>query len=344
MIKILLKKGHDVKVVAIKKDLDLELLDTFNIPYEIISNSSGKNIIEKGFIFVWTTFKIFLISLKFKPDFFIGRASPMMAINSFVFRKPHIIFEDTETSTFCLNIAKIFSTLIITSYSFKKDLGKKHIRINSCKELFYLHPKYFQPDPDVLTELNLKPSERFIIIRFVAWTAHHDIGQHGIQDRIGLVKSLEKYGRVLISSEGSLPKEFEQYLIRISPEKLHSLLYYATLYVGEGGTTASEAAILGTHAIHISTIAKHCGIFNDLNHFGLLWTTETDNGTIMKAKELLMYPHLKRIGCNKRDILISKKMDGTEIMLWCIENYTDINHFMMKNTVMPNIPHEVQHK
>jgi len=80
IIKELQNKGHEVKVLAINKDRDLELLDAFNIDYEIISNYSGKNFFEKCFIFLNTTLNIFLICRKFKPNIFIGRASPMMAI------------------------------------------------------------------------------------------------------------------------------------------------------------------------------------------------------------------------------------------------------------------------
>jgi predicted glycosyltransferase len=153
LISELEKKGHYIKVVAIKKDCDLELLDAFGIGYELISKSSGKNIFEKGFIFLFTTWRIFNISLKYKPDLFLGRASPMMAINSWLFRKPHIVFEDTEHSGFCLSMVKLFSTVIYTPEHFKKDLGKKHQRVKAFKELFYLHPNYFKPSLTKLSEI-----------------------------------------------------------------------------------------------------------------------------------------------------------------------------------------------
>ena len=35
---------------------------------------------------------------------------------------------------------------------------------------------------------------------------------------------------------------------------MHDLLYYATMYIGEGATMASEAAILGTPSIYINTL------------------------------------------------------------------------------------------
>ena len=75
------------------------------------------------------------------------------------------------------------------------------------------------------------------------------------------MSELEKYGRVLITSESKLPAEFEPYRVKVAPEKMHDLLYYAALYVGEGGTMASESAVLGTKAIHISTTGKYCGVF-----------------------------------------------------------------------------------
>ncbi len=323
IIKELELKGHEIKVLAISKDITCDLLDIFGIPYEMISETSGKNIIQKGIIFLKTTYSIYNISRQFKPDLYFGRYSPMMAINSYIFRKPHIIFEDTEHAIFCLTVCRLFSAVIMTPTCFKKDLGKKQLRIDAYKELFYLYPKYFQPNPKILKEMKIEEDEKIIIVRFVAWDAHHDIGQHGIRDRVGLVKSLQVYGHVLITSEGPLPEELEQYRIRVSPEKLHDLLYYATLYVGEGGTTASEAALLGTHAIFISTIAKYCGNFNDINRYGLLWTTDNDEDTLKKAVELLQVSDLKNLGRSKRDRLIAEKIDVNKFMLWFIENYPE---------------------
>ena len=149
----------------------------------------------------------------------------------------------------------------------------------------------------------------------------HDIGHHGIQNKIEFVKELEKYGRVLITSEGDMNPYLEKYRIKVSPEKLHDLLYYATLYIGEGGTTASECAVLGTHAIHISTTAKYCGIFNDLYDYGLMWTYDDENGVIDLAQALLQKTDLWKEGKRKRDILVSEKINVTDFMVWLLDNY-----------------------
>jgi len=38
----------------------------------------------------------------------------------------------------------------------------------------------------------------------------HDVGQYGVQNKIALVKELEKYGRVFVTSEGKLDKELKK--------------------------------------------------------------------------------------------------------------------------------------
>ena len=85
-----------------------------------------------------------------------------------------------------------------------------------------------------MENLGLDKDEKFIIIRFVAWGASHDIKQQGFTDKEEYVRELEKYGRIPISSENKLESKFEKYRINIPPEKMHDLLYYATMYIGEG--------------------------------------------------------------------------------------------------------------
>lgn len=322
IIKELQKKGHEVKVVAIRKEVDLELLDSFGIDYELISDSSGKNMFEKGIIFLKTTYRIYIISRSFKPDLFFGRASPMMALNSFLFRKKHLVFEDSEFSTLCLNFCKLFSYKILTSISFNKDLGKKQVRIKAYKELFYLHPNWFKPDSSILAELNLSTEDKFVIVRFISWDAHHDVGQNGITDKLKFVNEIKKYGKVFISSEGPLDSSLQKYAIKIPPEKLHDLLYYANLYVGEGITTASECAVLGTHAILVNTLRT--GYTDEEEEkYGLVYNFSDpdtmEEEAFKKTIELLKNPNLRSQGKEKRRKLLSDMIDVNRYMIKLIE-------------------------
>jgi len=339
VIRGLEKKGHTVKLVAINKDRDLELLDAFNLQYELISTTSGKNLFEKGLIFLRTTWKINRIAKEFKPDLFIGRASPMMAINSFLFRKNHVLFEDTEHSRFSLFICKLFSSTIITPDCFKRDLGDKQVKINTYKELFYLHPNYFKPNPETLAELGLTPQDKYIIVRFVAWDAHHDIGQTGIQNKEKVIHELEKYGRVLITSEAPLNEKLEKYKIKIAPEKLHDLLGFATLYFGEGATTASECAVLGTHAIYVNTLSLGY-TEEEEKRYGLIRAfsdpKKGEKEMLDVAIELLKDPNLCVEGKNKRKKLLSDKIDATAFMVWLVDNYPESLKTVKENSDYQN--------
>jgi len=321
IIKRLENAGHIIKVAAIDKDNDLELLRNFNISYELIADSTGTNVFEKAWLFYITTYRIFKISRKFKPDIFIGRASPMMAINSFLFRKPHVIFEDTEHAAISLFFCKLFTNIIVTSNSFTKNLGSKQLRVNAYKELFYLHPNVYIPNNNIINKLNLPAGGRFFIVRFVAWNADHDIGQSGfsLEGKRQLIDLLSKYGKVFITSEEPLPTEFEKFRMFICPTKIHDLLYYATMYIGEGGTMASEAAVLGTPSIFVSTLSA--GVFQELEEkYDLMYSFNEENQAFIKIKELLKIPELKIKWQKKRQKLLEDKIDVTAWMVDLIED------------------------
>jgi len=88
-----------------------------------------------------------------------------------------------------------FVDTIWTPSCFKGDMGRKHVRYDGYKELAYLHPKYFTPDKSVLDDIGQNEGEPFIILRFVSWSATHDIGEHGLKNKLAYVRGLEKYGR-----------------------------------------------------------------------------------------------------------------------------------------------------
>jgi len=203
-----------------------------------------------------------------------------------------------------------------------KDLGKKQIRYNGYTELTYLHQKYFKPDPSTLDKIGISKNENFVVLRFVSWSAIHDIGQKGIKNRVNFVRELEKYGCVLITSEGKLEKSLEKNRITLSPEKFHDLLYYATLYIGEGATIASEAAILGTPSIYVSSLAGSLGYLDELEQkYDLMYSFANSDEALKKAIEILEIPNIKEDWRIKKEYMLSDKIDVTDFMIKFIENY-----------------------
>lgn len=315
------KRGHEVKITARNKEITLQLLRKY--AFDFVQTGSGKAG-NTNLIWEWISRdrEVFKISRKFCPDILLGVGNPSIAHTSMLLRKPSVIFTDTEHAKFGNKVTFPFASAICTPSCYKETIGKTQICYNGYHELAYLHPNYFNPNPDVLTELGLVEGDPFTIIRFVSWQASHDVGQHGIRDRVGLVKALEQYGRVIITSEGALPLELQPYQLRVSPEKLHDLLYYAALYIGEGGTTASEAAVLGTPSIYVSSLVGSMGNFIELEKtYDLLYSFTDDSSALSRAIELLQDPASKENWRNKRELLLEDKIDVTAFMVWFIENY-----------------------
>ncbi len=325
-IQRLQQEGHRLQILVIKKDVNIELLDKFNISYTLIAGSTGKTIFQKALLLVYTTLRYYLASRTFRADIFVGRASPMLAITSFLQRRPHIVFEDTDHALIGLFFCKLFSRKILTNISFRKDLGKKHIRVETYKELFYLHPDQFEPNPAILSEMGLEPDQTFFVIRFVAWLADHDFGHKGLsmETKRLVINELKNYGRVFITSEVHLEAEFEQDGILLSPEKIHHLLYYASFLYGESSTMAAEAAVLGTHAIFCDFTGR--GYTDELEEqyrlvYNFRLDSESQKRSVARAIELAKMSNLKTIGKEKRSKLLSEKVNGTKLMLAEIGKY-----------------------
>jgi len=264
----------------------------------------------------------------FKPDFFLGFGSIRAAHVSRIMRKPCVALDDTEHAKWEHMLYVPFTDSILTPSCFTKDFGKKQIRYNGYTELAYLHPNRFTPDPAVLNEIGLTKDDPFFVIRFVSWNASHDVGAHGLtlDTKRKAIHEFEKYGRVIITSEKPLPEEFEKYRIAVSPEKMHDLLYYATLLYGESATMASECAVLGTHAIFCD-FAGRGYTDEEERKYHLVYNFKLDNESqersIEKAVELVQNPRLKEIAREKQAILLKEKIDVTAFIVWFIEHFPE---------------------
>lgn len=315
------KNGHEILITATEKDVTFELLNNYNFDY-VNLGSYGKSFIEKLINIPIIDFKMYSAIKNFEPDVFLGVGSIRAAHVSFLLRKKCIIFEDTEHCKEQHLLYVPFTTKILTPSCFKKNLGKKQVQYNGYHELAYLHPNYFIPNPAVLGELGLCEDEKFTVLRFVSWDASHDIGEHGIKNKVKFVTELEKYGHVFITSEGKLEPELNKYKLKVSPEKLHDLLYYASLYVGEGATTAVESALVGTPSIYVSSLVGTMGNLIELdNKYGLIFNYKNSDEAFNKAINILQNPNIKKMWKLKNEHMLAEKIDLTKFMIKFIENY-----------------------
>lgn len=318
LVERLREEGHTTTIVAIKKDVALDLLDAYGLDYETISETTGATALAKARVLLKTTARIAAIIKREKPDILIGRVSPMFAVNARRFGLPYLVFEDTEHARIALWFCKRYATRILTSSGFRDDLGPKQRRTNTYKELFSLHPSRFTPDPSALAEAGLREDEPFAIVRFVSWTADHDFGEKGLtlETKRRAVEAISERARPVISSEAPLPEEFEPYRFQAKPELMPHLLARAALLYGESATMAAEAAVLGTSAVFCDHAGR--GYTDELERdYGLVANFRLDDASqeasIEKLKTMLRDDDLERRSAEARDRLLRDKRDGTDV-------------------------------
>ena len=314
IIHTLTARRDQVKVLAIDRAGAGELLNNYGIPYVRCARTTGKGVLQKALLLLWLSLEHAWEGLRFRPDVFIGRASPMQAFAAWVCRKPHLLYEDTEVSKFSLKVCKRLSTKILTPRTFLSDLGSKQERLDTYKELFYLHPSVFTPDRQKLRDVGFPVDDPYVIVRFSAWEASHDIGKRGLDEtgKLALVRRFEKFGRVYVSDESGLTETLQPYTLGTPYALVHHVLAFARLVYSEGATMASEAAVLGTHALYVNAIVS--GTTQELSRrYGLMAAfndgEDRYSRAAQQAEEWLEDPALEARGQEKKARLLEEKMD-----------------------------------
>src|SRR5690606_35263405 len=130
----------------------------------------------------------------------------------------------------------------------------------------------------------------FAIIRFIGWNATHDVGKKGMDQQLKreVINRLSSRMKVFVSSEVQADREFEPFLFRLPPEKMHDALAFATIYVGEGTTMAVEAAVAGTPSFYVSDVES--GNCEELERYGLLYTITDPAVLLQRMDEVLAIP------------------------------------------------------
>lgn len=331
-IRIMENSGHEFLVITRDMPIMLELLDHYQIAYTV-RTKRGRGIHNK-FKYVLTSLWIdFKCALKFKPDLLLGFASFFTSFVSFLCRKDCIVFDDTEHNKINHLLYRPFSDLVCTPKCFQKRFPDKHFLFDGYMELTYLHQNYFKPDASIFELLGLSTNENYVIFRFIAWDATHDIGQKGIDIdvKLNMVMTISKYCRVYISSENELPESLKQFQIKIPPERMHDALSFATLFIGEGATMASECAMLGTPAIYLNQL--QVGSCSELEKkYGLVYNFTNITGVLEKALEILNDKDVSnRIKFGHRK-LMEETIDVTAFMVWLIQNYPDSFNVLKKSS------------
>jgi len=338
------ENGHKVFFIARDYRETLSVLNGMRIPYFVYSKPTESKI-GKIIGLPSDIFKAYVYLKNHRTDITLGFGGPE-AYTAFLLQKPAIAFQDSEPHinlSFSIQFTLFmpFVNTIITPDIFLDDLGKKHLKVKSFKEMAYLHPSYFKPDKNIFNLLGISEDEEYIIIRFNALDAVHDakIGGFSIEEKRKLIRELEKYAKVFISAEQNVPEDLEKYVLKIPKHKIHDCLSFAKLVVADTQTMVTEAGILGTPAIRCNSFVgkNDMANFTELEKkYELIFNYRNANDAIQKAIELVQDPDTNKKWENKKKILFNENINLTAFMIWFIEHFPKSYIEMKENPKIQN--------
>lgn len=328
VVELLKENNHEIQIIIRKKDILEDLLKNDVLKYiNILPKGRGNGTFSIAWGLLKKDFALFKIAKEFKPDIMVGTSAEIGHIGKLLKIYSMVVNEDDfDAVPLFSKLAYPFGNIILTPSACK--IGKwahKSINYEGYHELTYLHPKYFIPDKKRINILNPEGG-RYFILRFAKLTAHHDVGKTGITMEIAqkIIKMLEPYGNIYITSEKKLESKFEKYRLNINPFNIHHALYFSDLYIGDSQTMAAEAAVLGTPSIRFNDFVGKIGYLEELEHkYGLTFGIKTSEPQKLfdKIGELINTPNLKEEWQKRRKRMLSEKIDVTAFIVWLIENY-----------------------
>ena len=333
----LAKKGHEIIVTCKDIPAAQALLDLYHIPYINIGHKDD-SLAKKGLDQLAYNWRIWKLVRKHRIELGIG-SSLNIAHVSKLSKMNGIILDDDddEVEPLFVKYAHPFADVVLSPMDTPRAT-EKVIYYPAYHELAYLHPKRFIPDPSVLddagihysldTKGNVTKIEPYFVMRFNAFKAHHDVGVVGltIENKRRMVELLSKHGKVFITTERNIDDEFLPYQLRVPQDKVHSLLYYATMFVGDSQTMTSEAAVLGTPSIRCNTFVGRIHYLEEEEHrYTLTYGFRPENSEAMfeRVEELLSMGSsaLKAEWAKRRKVLLQDKIDYTGFLVWFIEEW-----------------------
>ncbi len=320
-------RGHEVFIAQIRKETTAELLEIYRMEY-VTLGANVPNLLGKMLDLPLKDVRFVKYLHSTHPNMVVSVNSPYAAQACAVVSIPHIAFCDTEIATAIRSLTYPFSDAFVTPDSFSGTVGSRHYRYKGYKELAYLHPKHFSPDPSALKSIGATADECIIVVRLSSWNSSHDLAEHGmvhdVDDQVqSSIAQLESRGRVIVTSEREVPPRLRRFSVDLPLERVHDVLFYATLYLGEGATMASEAGVLGTPWVFVSREGR--GFLDDqMKRYGLGYREATWDQGLARANALLSNRRLKAEWAERRTRMLEDKEDVTEFMVRFIESWPNV--------------------
>ncbi len=325
----LINMNHDITISFNEKDVLENLLINVDRKVKIIKLNTIKKIQSKMDLihqFIEKNWELLKVLRKVKPDLILG-TSIIISINGKLLGIPNIIVneDDFDVIDRTAKIGYRFATRIICPDVVRT--GKwdyKCIKYPGYHELAYLHPDNFTPNRDIVKKY-LGQSDGYSIIRFAKLIAHHDSGIRGISNELAIeiIKELEKFSKVYITSERELPASLDIYRIKINPNDIHHVLACASLYIGDSQTMAAECGVLGTPFIRFNDFVDRISYLDELEKvYKLGFGIKPDQFFKVFEKINEIFNTDSKVEWQKRrNIMLKDKINPVILFSWIINNY-----------------------
>lgn len=311
-IRELRDRDHDILLTIRDKDILRALLDHENLTYHTIS-SAKQGYAGLFFELLTRNIKMFRLSRRFKPDLLVGTSVSITHVGCLL-RRMSLVFNEDDDAVVPLfsYLAYPFADNIVNPECLEyRNWSDKRVLHNSCHELAYLHPDNFRPDPEILKKYGLR-ERQYVIGRFSALQAHHDVGARGIsKDTWNQIENVLGRYTVVRSIENSETHTIE-------PWDMHHVLAFAKMLISDSQTMTIEAAVLGVPAVRINTFVGKSTVIDELEKkyqlaFGFV--PEQADQAIETIRYLLDDHDTENIWNERRKILLSEKVDMNKWMI-----------------------------
>jgi predicted glycosyltransferase len=244
-------EGAQVRIASRDKDVLPHILDALGHEHEVLTRA-GVGILGLGRELALRDLRLWRLARRFRPDAMAGFGGVAISHVGWATGIPSISFYDSEHARLQIRLALPFiGEWHVPECWWGPEAKGRTYRFPGNKQLAYLHPDHFTPEPGRAIAAGWEPDRDNFVMRLVAWKAGHDIGKSGMSAAAAtrLALFLAARGRLHVTAEGSLPEALEPYRYRGDVLDFHHLLAHCRLSVGESATVASESVALGVPTV-----------------------------------------------------------------------------------------------
>lgn len=339
IIRELEKRGYEVLVTTRKFDGLTGILDMLGIEYYVVGKHGGSTLEGKLVASVERQQKLAGLIIEEKPDLALYKHSVEAPRVAFGLGIPSIGFVDNETAVAQNKLMLPLTLRVIHPEAIDKyDLMRAGADANTLRPIRgfaeLAHTYRFTPSKEPLEELDLGKHD-YIVMRPEPIKANYFNGdaERSVLEKI--IPMLPDMPIVLFPRTETQRRRFEHFGNVIMPDRPMdslSLLYYARLMIGAGGTMNREAIALGTPTISTYP-GKTLAVTKWMVKMGVKFYSTEALAVAKKA-----YEFLRRNGKFRNYIRysVSRLENPIDTILNEIEVYEEYGHFQEVKEAAPS--------